>query len=573
MKKGAVYARIRPRGPRRMSTSLLSPPHLPSSPLSQSRSSSEGNVSLYNSAECSDWQSRASYEQPQNTQETEISGTRERGFENIGGVVVERYIKRDKTHVDGLKIDFVTPLKSNDIDKQPPDEKTDYEKCGRITVYKSDLQRFHQHCPRPDGVNLPYTVELSKQNLSQSSRSTMPPSEWPLTVVSRKRSIQDSILAIAGSPPLTSKEHGLIDEIAASLAELDRFSELSVSSFEEERDRRDSTAGLHPSKTTKQLTDPDDIKGLELLPMPSSAVYHGVNFDVSGGPHPMTSTPVSVTPPDEHPPTILSGNARADKHNTSSRDGYAGRVLADSGRACTVQRSGLFSDSMVDGLCQQPDKGKNGAAVLPVSVEYVASTAVKHDNAQFLAKSFARETTYSFESDYTQLLGTGSSQCVITQPTTVVSQAYPVRSESLDVSQSPLLSSRQSLSSAHPSPILSHTKLAKASTGSCRSVSWNLNEAEGKDTKLPTRVSRTLCTGQSNPPVPNGFIVPPPPSEGQKRLGLVLYDLKTADQGGGGYSLAVLAVTGLSVLSGGIKDAARMVYSPFHCCRRQVSND
>nr|KAG5702729.1 hypothetical protein BaRGS_003603 [Batillaria attramentaria] len=60
---------------------------------------------------------------------------------------------------------------------------------------------------------------------------------------------------------------------------------------------------------------------------------------------------------------------------------------------------------------------------------------------------------------------------------------------------------------------------------------------------------------------------------GQARLGRVLKELKGVegkDDEGSGYSLKDLAVTGLSAISGGVKDVARIFSTPFQCCKRET---
>lgn len=398
---------------------------------------------------------------------------------------------------------------------------------------------------------------------------------------------------------MTSQDHLLIDEVAASLAELDGMSELSHSFFEIESAGLRSPPFVRSAEASKARSPQDpELGDPELLPysVTSSAVYTEVDFDVCGGISPMTSTPVTaVTLTDDHhsPSDSRFGSPKASTSVDNMMTGSAEYAVIGPGRVCSVYEATLFvrkdadkkplDESMEEASSAQHEEA---AAVLTVSVEYATVGPTKvttsHDSVQSPADHTAGLSASSGDSEPQPAPAQSSETepqspppvtsqpAVTTQPVSITSQPATVTSETPDVSQSPPASSQLSSLSPTPSPILCQPKRGGAVPSSSRSVSWCLDES-GNMTKSKSPTRQPGTDGDSTSCLPNGSAAPAPLTEGQKRLGKVMQDLKKAEEGSNGYSLKDMAVTGLSAISGGVKDVARVFSTPFHCCKRRVS--
>ena len=629
---GPVYARIRPRGPRRVSTSNLSPVQLPPpEPPCPAKSSSEGNVSLVDRFQDIPWPqvdvapfvARACATAKVGAEEVEKAADArerpdERGqkFEKIGGVEIETFVvESDRSRGGGgeaedtVGIQRETTRQSDTSDanvgeNRASSRKVDHKVCRQNALLESkDSVDGDQDVP-----SAPQPAQEIKRQSSSLSQGVCSATMQVRSDFSRQDSIQSSILAQAGSPPMTSQEHLLMDEVAASLAELDGMSEMSRSFFEAEPGGQESppVVGSVEASKLRSASQGPELGDPELLPYStsSSAVYTEVDFDVCGGINPMTSTPVTaVSRPEGHAPSDPRyGSPEASAGTDSVMTGSAEYAVIGPGRVCSVYETTLFvmknaeeTPSVASAEETSSAPVEEAAAVLTVSVEYATvgpvNVAAGHDSVQ---PPTDRDGGASASSGYSepqagpaQLSGTEprpplppvtSQPTVTSQPASITSQPTTVTSETPDVSQSPPTSSQLSSLSPNPSPILCQPKRGGAAGGpssSPRSVSWCLDESRKKTkSKSPTRRRPGSSATDDDSPscLPNGSTATPAPlTEGQKRLGKVLQDLKRAEEGSNGYSLRDMAATGLSALSGGVKDVARVFSTPFQCCKRQVS--
>ncbi|KAL8591377.1 hypothetical protein ACOMHN_052641 [Nucella lapillus] len=601
--RSPVYARIRPRGPRRVSASIHSPVQTSSPQPLCCKSSSDGNMAVKVGLEenhpdvivtASGVQHRMTadfayeeHKKPKDKKE-DSSHCVEQRHEDFSDDQSKKCVNVDKKHAEKSSDDNAIQRQhssQNDACDTDPEQKRTEEKTAVLKVTRQNaLQNDPKDPPELDVLCAP-SREISRQNSSQSQTSNI--SGLVRSDVSRQDSIQSSILAMAGSPPLTSQEHLLIDEVAASLAELDSMAEGTRSFFEDDSARRQSGSQSDPG-TASEYEDTE----MMFHGMSTSAIYSEIDVNTCAGSGSVSTDPKHAPPQEE----AKSDTATLPVEKTDADDMFASANYADvsPGRVCSILDTMLIIGTAKDlSPGTEADKFHSAriespAPVLTVSVEYAPSDTktpeqepatssgeLSQEVEKTMAEGGEENPVSPQSSDTTAETPPLMSQTAITTQPVSLSSSQPTTetSKSEKMADPPTPPSKVTPPTPNPSPILCQPKHGRTTSGSSRTVSWSLEEADNRDKPPSSAQQPEACSaeGGTTPILPNGCAVAP--TEGQKRLGQVLQELKKTEEGKGeerGYTLKDMATTGLSVISSGVKDVARVFVIPFNCCKRKA---